>query len=78
MFCNFFADHYSNRGHSFFVKYWVASVSIFLLNAGYLISWAFIALILYLNIYAALSSARLHGANYLILTYSIYRGFIFF
>ena len=35
-FC-FFADHYSNHGHSVFVKYWVAVVSIFALCAVYLL-----------------------------------------
>ena len=33
----FFADDYSNRGHSFFVKYWVTSLSIFELRAVYLL-----------------------------------------
>ena len=36
-FCNFFAYHYSNRGHSVFVKYRLVSVSVFAIRAEYLV-----------------------------------------
>ena len=39
---------------------------------------AFLALTFYLKLYVELSNACLHGANYLIWIYSIYRGFIIY